>query len=288
MRIGFDIGGTKIEVKAFSDDFTEELFSKRIPVPKNNYSLMLSTLADLTRQAEQTTGEKAGKIGLSIPGGINPDTGKPILVLNYLDLNERPLDKDMEKLLSRPVMIANDADCFVLSETMDGAGKGFPLVWGVILGTGVGSGITAFGKLLRGPNAITGEWGENPFPGTDKDNSFMLSGRAIGRNYETLTGEKATGKQVAIWAENGNIIAEKVLAEYEENLARAMAVVINILDPHAIVLGGGVSKLKRLYSSVPELLKKYVAGGMVKTKILPAKFGDTSGIRGAARLGYEL
>jgi fructokinase len=267
LRIGVDLGGTKIEALAL-DAAGREMFRKRIATPRGDYAGTLAAVAGLVRAAGE------GSVGVGIPGALSRVTGL-VKNANSTWLIGKPLRQDLEKAIGREVRLANDANCFALSEAVDGAGAGAEVVFGVILGTGVGGGIVVRGEVLTGPNAIAGEWGHNPLP-LPEGPDLPLRPCYCGRNgcIETyLSGP-------ALERDGG----DAALDRYEERLARALAGVINILDPDVIVLGGGVSKVDRLYVNVPRLWQRYVFSDRVDTRLLPPKHGDASGVRGAAWL----
>jgi fructokinase len=271
-RIGIDLGGTKIELLAL-DETGAEVLRKRVPTPKAGYEATLHTIAALVREAEAALGA-SGSVGLGIPGSLSRATGL-VKNANSTYLIGKPLKQDLENAIGREVRLANDANCFALSEAVDGAGAGAEVVFGVILGTGVGGGIVVRGEVLTGPNSIAGEWGHNPLPlpeGSDLPLRTCYCGRR-GCIETYLSGP-------ALERDGGDV----ALGRYEERLARALAGVINILDPDVIVLGGGVSKVDRLYRNVPTLWQKYVFSDRVDTCLLPPKHGDASGVRGAAWL----
>ena len=271
-RIGIDLGGTKIELLAL-DETGAEVLRKRVPTPKAGYEATLHTIAALVREAEAALGA-SGSVGLGIPGSLSRATGL-VKNANSTYLIGKPLKQDLENAIGREVRLANDANCVALSEAVDGAGAGAEVVFGVILGTGVGGGIVVRGEVLTGPNSIAGEWGHNPLPlpeGSDLPLRTCYCGRR-GCIETYLSGP-------ALERDGGDV----ALGRYEERLARALAGVINILDPDVIVLGGGVSKVDRLYRNVPTLWQKYVFSDRVDTCLLPPKHGDASGVRGAAWL----
>lgn len=296
VSIGIDLGGTKIEAIAL-DAKGHERARRRIPTPKDGYEAVLAAIADLVRQVEAEAGG-ADSIGIGTPGSPSPRTGL-IRNSNSQWLNGRPVMDDLERLLGRPLRIANDADCFALSEATDGAGAGANIVFGVILGTGVGAGIAVGGKLLQGANGIAGEWGHNPLPWPQDGErpgpdcycgrrgciETWLSGPGLAADHLRVTGEALTPEQIVAAAEAGNAAAEQSLRRYEERLARALAHVINVVDPHVIVLGGGMSKLDRLYANVPALWSRYIFSDVVLTRLVPPRYGDSSGVRGAAWVG---
>jgi fructokinase len=269
VRIGVDLGGTKIEALAL-DDAGRELARQRVPTPQGNYAGTLQAVVDLISRIENQLGEKA-TVGVGTPGAISKLTGR-IKNANSTCLNGQPLKEDLEKALGRAVRLANDANCFALSEAVDGAGKGAEVVFGVILGTGVGAGIVVRGEVLTGPNAIAGEWGHNPLPLPRKED-LPLRDCYCGRKgcIETYLSGPAHQKE-----------ADE--ARYAERLARALAGVINVLDPDVVVLGGGISNIRSLYAQVPELWRQYVFSDSVATRLAAPVHGDSSGVRGAAWL----
>ncbi len=294
MRIGIDLGGTKIELLALGPG-DETLWRKRIGSPRD-YPAVLDAMASLVEEAEAATGRRAS-VGVGMPGALSHATGL-VKNSNSQHLMGRGLDKDLSARLERPVRVANDADCFALSEAIDGAAAGAPIVFGVILGTGVGGGVVVQGRLLDGVNAIAGEWGHNPLPWPEDDErpgpacycgkhgclETFLSGPGLAAAYGRSAGEASSAREVAVRADGGEALAESVLQRYEDRLARGLASVINILDPHVIVLGGGLSNLARLYRNVPRRWGRYVFSDTVATRLVPPRFGDASGVRGAARL----
>jgi fructokinase len=269
------LGGTKIEAIAM-DAHGRELLRKRIPTPQGDYAGTVAAVASLVRQVESEIRGEA-RVGVGMPGAFSTITGL-VKNSNSTCLIGKPLKEDLRAALGREVRMENDANCFALSEASDGAGKGARIVFGVILGTGVGGGIVVDGKAIVGPNAITGEWGHNPLPrasGPDLPLHPCYCGRA-GCIEMYLSGPALE--------RDGGAKDEAAMARYEERLARSLAGVINILDPHVIVLGGGVSNLDRLYESVPRLWKPHVFSDHVATKLAKAVHGDSSGVRGAAWL----
>jgi len=292
MRIGIDLGGTKIEGIVL-DDRGAEHARKRIPTPRDDYEATLEAIVGLVRELEGRTGPEA-RVGIGTPGAISPATGR-LKNANSTWLNGRPLGGDLERRLGRPVRLANDADCFALAEAVDGAGAGAESVFGVILGTGVGGGIVVGGRLVQGPNAIAGEWGHNPLPApTDAERpgpvcycgrrgciETFLCGPALARDHGR---PELAPPDIARAAEVGDPAAQATLARYEDRLARALAAVINLLDPHVIVLGGGLSNISRLYAAVPARWGAHVFSDRVATRLLPPVHGDSAGVRGAACL----
>jgi fructokinase len=292
MRIGIDMGGTKIEIVALADD-SAELLRHRVPTARGDYLGTLKAVADLVNGAENQLGQR-GSIGIGIPGAESPVTGL-IKNANSTWLIGRPLRRDLESLLQREVRLANDANCFALSEATDGAAAGAAVVFGVILGTGVGGGIVAHGKVLGGANAIAGEWGHNRLPGDEPVwpgcycgrkgcVETFLSGPGMQRDHAYTNGEMLDPAEIALRAAHDDAACESTLRRYEIRLARALAQVVNILDPDVIVLGGGLSNLDRLYANVPKLWGAQVFSDQVATRLLKNRHGDASGVRGAAWL----
>jgi fructokinase len=270
VRIGIDLGGTKIELAAL-DGEGQETYRKRVPTPQGDYEETVRVVAGLVLEFESLK-KTSATVGIGIPGAQSRVTGL-IKNANSTCLIGRDLKGDLEKALDREIRLENDANCFALSEATDGAGRGAKVVFGVILGTGVGAGIVVNGEVLVGPNAIAGEWGHNPLPLPRKED-LPLPDCYCGRKgcIEAYLSGPA-------FAKDG-----EDLDRYEERLARALAGVVNILDPDVIVLGGGISNIQRLYASVPVLWKPYVFSDEVVTRLLPPVHGDSSGVRGAAWL----
>ena len=295
MRIGIDLGGTKIEAIAL-DDNGIELFRHRINTPQHDYPATLDAIFELVKELESQT-QQTGSVGLGIPGAISPATSL-VKNANSTWLIGKPLDKDLEVKLGKPVRIANDANCFVMSEATDGAGKDADIVFGVIIGTGTGGGICINRQLVVGSNAIAGEWGHNPLPwpsatetpgpdcycGKQGCIETFLSGTGFARHFHQQNSKQLSAPEIVTLAEQGNEQAEQALQVYEDRMARALASVINIIDPHVIVLGGGMSNIQRLYDNVPKLWGNYVFSDKVHTQLLPNMHGDSSGVRGAAWL----
>jgi fructokinase len=295
MRIGIDLGGTKIEGIALADDGRERL-RRRVPAPRGDYASTLEAVAGLVRDIERESGER-GTVGVGIPGTLSPATGL-VKNANSTWLIGRPLGEDLPRLLGRPVRFANDANCFALSEATDGAAAGAPVVFGVIVGTGCGGGVVVDGRVLTGVNAIAGEWGHNPLPAPREGEApgppcycgrrgcieQFLSGPALARDYQEHGGRGLTGLEIATRAGCGEPLAVAALERYEERMARAIGSIINVLDPDVVVLGGGVSNIDRLYDRVPRLWAPYVFSDRVGTRLVRAKYGDSSGVRGAAWL----
>ena len=295
MRIGIDLGGTKIEGIALAAD-GRVLQRRRISAPRGNYDDSVRAIAGLIANLEQDTDER-GTVGVGIPGAVSPATGL-IKNANSTWLNGKPLAEDLARALDRPVRLANDANCFALSEATDGAGAGANVVFGVIIGTGTGGGVVVHGRVLVGANAIAGEWGHNPLPGRDDDErrgpvcycgrtgciETFLSGPALSRDYAASGGDQVSAIEVAARAAQGEAQAEAAMSRYEERCARAIATIINVLDPDVIVLGGGLSNIERLYANVPARWSPHVFSDRVGTRLVRAMHGDASGVRGAAWL----
>lgn len=311
LRIGIDLGGTKIEGIALEGH--REVARHRVPTPRDDYTATIEAIATLVATLGGPAGRSAS-VGIGIPGALAPDTGL-VKNANSTWLIGRPLRGDLERRLGRPVRIANDANCFAVSEATDGAGADAPVVFGVIVGTGVGAGIVVHGRVLTGPNAVAGEWGHNPLPWAEPDElqgpacycgrtgciETFLSGPALARAYESRTGRREPPSRIADLADAGEAHARAVLDRYEDRMARALAGIINVLDPDVIVLGGGISNMARLYDQVPRRWPPYVFGAAsrtgrtpeavpgpsisrVRTPLVRATHGDSSGVRGAAWL----
>jgi fructokinase len=295
MRIGVDLGGTKIESVAIDDTGTERV-RLRVPTPSHSYDEIIASIVRLLRDTDAHVGQM-GTVGVGIPGAVSPATGL-VKNANTVVLIGRPLDRDLSRALGRPVRVANDANCFALSEASDGAGAGARVVFGVIVGTGTGGGLVVDGKLLTGPHAIAGEWGHNPLPWPRDDErpgppcycgrsgciETFLAGPSLTRDHQQHTGETRDAGDIARRAEAGDAPAVASMTRYEDRMARGLASVINLLDPDVIVLGGGLSNIARLYREVPLRLSQYVFSDTVSTPIVPARHGDSSGVRGAAWL----
>ena len=293
MRIGIDLGGTKIEIVALGDD-GRALLRQRVPTPTDGYEATLEVIVALVRDTEETLAQ-TGSVGIGIPGSPSPTNGR-IRNANSTCLNGRPLREDLEALLLRRIRIANDANCLAVSEAADGAARGAESVFGVILGTGVGGGLVLTGRLIEGHNRIGGEWGHNPMPGEDPTTlpacycgrrgciETYLSGPGMAADHLRVTGQHLSAADIAAHAAAGDPDCGATLDRYEQRLARALGVVINIFDPECIVLGGGVSNIDRLYRSVPELLPAHVFSDVIATRIVRSRHGDSSGVRGAAWL----
>jgi fructokinase len=294
-RLGVDLGGTKIEILAL-DPLGVERFRRRVPTPRGDYAATLRAIAMLVDSAERALGA-SGSVGIGTPGSISRATGL-LRGSNSVCMNGQPVKRDLERVLGRPVRITNDANCFALSEASDGSGRGADVVFGVILGTGVGAGVVVSGRVLDGPNAIAGEWGHNPLPWPRDDErpgdacfcgrrgciETFLSGPSLERDHRRVAGRALTSHEIVEGAAKGDAACAASLARYTERLARALAHVINILDPDAIVLGGGLSNIDALYVDVPKQWGAWVFSDRVDTRILKHVHGDASGVRGAAWL----
>lgn len=295
LRIGIDLGGSKTEAVALDRASGALLARERVATVRGDYPATLTTIRDLVAGLEARLGA-SGSVGIGIPGTISPKTGL-VKNANSTWIIGKPFDQDLARVLGRPVRLANDADCFALSEASDGAGAGAASVFGVILGTGVGGGLVIHGRLLAGPNAIAGEWGHNPLPWPGEDErpghycycgkmgciETFLSGPGLEREH----GEGLDVPGIVAAAEAGDDRAEGVLDRYEDRLARALATVINVVDPEVIVLGGGLGNIARLYRNVPRRWGEYVFSDAVATRLVPPVHGDSSGVRGAAWLWRE-
>lgn len=295
LRIGIDLGGTKIEIIALNENGLE-LARRRIPTPQGDYTATLMAVATLVEETEGHLGQR-GTVGIGIPGAESLATGL-IKNANSTCLIGRPLRRDLQALLQRDIRLANDANCFALSEAIDGSGQIAETIFGVILGTGVGGGIVIRRQVLIGANAIAGEWGHNPLPLPTADEfplpdcycgrrgcvEAYLSGPALAADHHRHTGELLSAVEIDGRASSGDTACEATLQRYEARLGRALASVINILDPDVIVLGGGLSKMQRLYRNLPISCGQHVFSDVFETKFLPPTHGDSSGVRGAAWL----
>lgn len=294
MKIGIDLGGTKTEIAAF-DESGAQVLRHRDPTPSGDYAATLALIARLIGDAERTL-KTTATIGIGTPGALSPVTGL-MRNSNSTCLNQQSFKIDVQNKLGREVRIANDANCFALSEAVDGAATGAASVFGVILGTGVGGGIVIHGTLIDGPNAITGEWGHNPLPWPEDDEhpgascycgqrgciETFLSGPGLARDYALATHASISAEEIVARSAN-ETAAEQALARYENRLARALASIINVLDPEVMVLGGGLSNVDRLYTNIPKLWSKWVFSDTVRTRLVRNQHGDSSGVRGAAWL----
>ena len=290
-RIGIDLGGTKTE-GIVMDDAGNILARERRPTPQaDGYEAILHNIRALVFDLEKKTGQQC-RVGIGTPGAISARTGC-LKNSNTVCLNGKPVKNDLEKILARPIRIANDANCFALSEALDGAGKDNAVVFGVILGTGVGGGIVFHGRLHEGPQHIAGEWGHNTleadgppcYCGKRGCVETFLSGPGLARDYVTHGGNPAHGTlTIVARAAEGDVRAEAAMQRYLDRFGRALSTVINILDPDAVVLGGGMSNIARLYTEGRARVERYVFNDELRTKILPHVHGDSSGVRGAAQL----
>ena len=295
IRLGIDLGGTKIEILGL-DENGLEIFRKRVITPKDNYSGILDHIKELIISAEAEIGQQ-GSIGICTPGAISP-TSRLLRNSNSICLNNQPFKQDLENLLQREIRIANDANCFALSEAIDGSAADAATVFGVIIGTGCGAGIVINKQIIDGPNSIAGEWGHNSLPWPNKNElsdtqcwcgkkgciETFLSGTGLSNDYKQRSGKTLTAQQIVTEASNNDSTAKDALSCYEERLAKSLASVINILDPHKIVLGGGMSNVKQLYTNIPKLWQNYVFSDTVLTELVAPMYGDSSGVRGAAWL----
>jgi predicted NBD/HSP70 family sugar kinase len=294
-RIGIDLGGTKIELAAL-DDAGAIRVRRRVPTPAGDYAATVEAVGALVEAAERELVATC-TVGIATPGALSLATGR-VKNANSTCLNGQPLKQDLEARLVREVRLANDANCFALSEAVDGAAREAHVVFGVIVGTGVGGGVVVDRRALFGANAIAGEWGHNPLPAPGPGDApaprcycgrkgcieTYLSGPALAADHARATGENVPPEQIAARAASGDAACEATLARYEERLARSLASVINVLDPDAIVLGGGLSHVARLYENVPRLWGAHVFSDEVRTRLLAPLHGDSSGVRGAAWL----
>jgi fructokinase len=295
VRIGIDLGGTKVEGVAL-DDTGQVLARQRRPTPRDDYDGTVQALAAIVATLERDTGTR-GTVGIGMPGIISPATGL-VKNANSVWLIGHPLQQDVERAMGRPVRLANDANCFALSEASDGAAAGAAVVFGVIVGTGTGGGVVVNGHVLTGLNAVAGEWGHNPLPWADAKElevapcycgrrgciESFLSGPGLARDHVRATGVSLASEDVVVRAEGGDATCESTLRRYESRMARALASIINVLDPDVIVLGGGLSTLARLYTNVPAQWGAWVFSDRVDTRLVAPLHGDASGVRGAAWL----
>ena len=295
MRIGIDMGGTKIEGIALADN-GEELIRRRIDTPRHDYDGTVNAIAGIVHSLESETKQKC-TVGVGIPGAISPQT-KLVKNANSTWIIGKHFDLDLGNALGREVRLANDANCLAISEAVDGSGAGFKLVFAIILGTGCGGGIAIDQKVHNGFHAIAGEWGHitlgwmypEEYPGIEcycgqrGCLETYISGTGFENEYQLQTGIRKRGREIVEILEQGDDAAERVMEIYENRLARAIATAVNFLDPDVLVLGGGMSNISRIYKTVPGLVQKWTFGGEFTTPIRPAKHGDSSGVRGAAWL----
>lgn len=295
MRIGVDLGGTKIEIIAL-DDAGATLARRRVATPAGDYDATVRAIAGLVAGVETAIGLCA-TVGIATPGAISTRSGL-MKNSNSTALNGRPLDRDIEAALARPIRMENDANCFALSEAVDGAASGATVVFGVIIGTGVGGGVVVERCVITGKNRIAGEWGHNPLPWPRDDErpgaacycgksgcvESFLSGAGLARSYRAAAGVDASAEEIALAAAQGDAAARACLELYRDRLARSLAIVVDILDPDVVVLGGGLSNIGALYDEMPALVARYAFSDGLETRIVPAVHGDSSGVRGAAWL----
>ncbi|MDC0663356.1 ROK family protein [Marinobacter sp. SS21] len=295
--IGVDLGGTKTEVILLDRD-SREYFRLRQPTPPGDYAAGLEVIRSLVGEAESAAGVRGISVGVGIPGTVSRRSGR-VKNANSTCLNGRPLAADLQRTLQRPVTLTNDANCLALSEATDGAGKGYEVVLAVILGTGCGAGVSVRGQLLTGPNGLAGEWGHNPLPWTSQEElarrpcfcgqlgcvETFLSGTGLSLTHRLLWRARHSAQDIVAAAAGGDRAARRTLDHYMPQLARGLASVINVLDPDIIVVGGGLSNAQAIYGELPRLLRDHVFGGECDTPVVPARHGDSSGVRGAAWLG---
>nr|WP_255551275.1 fructokinase [Granulicella sp. dw_53] len=299
MRIGIDLGGTKIEALAIDKD-GKELLRYRVPTPREDYEGTIAAMVGLVQRIEKETGA-VGTVGAGIPGSVSSRTGL-VKNANSTWLNGMPFDRDLSAAMGREVRVANDANCLAVSEATDGAAAGKRVVFAVIVGTGCGGGVALNGQVHAGINGVGGEWGHNPLPWASPEEypgpvcycgkrgclEMWISGTGVARDFLEVTGRAQSGPEIMAACEAGVPDAVAAVERLEDRLARALAHVINILDPDVFVFGGGLSKVERIYREVPKRLSRYVFGGETETPLLQAKFGDSSGVRGAAWLWPNL
>jgi fructokinase len=298
MRLGVDLGGTKIAAVVL-DERGEIVWQRRVPTPREDYNGTLVAIGALVEQAERDLGRRCS-VGLGIPGAVSPATGR-IKNANSTWLNGQRFHEDLERQLGRAVRLTNDANCLAMSESLDGAAANATVVFGIILGTGVGGGVAVRGEILRGANAIAGEWGHNPLPWPDDDErpgrrcycgahgciETFLSGPGLASDYRDRGGAVISAEQIVGRAAAGERLGVETLDAWERRLARSLATVVNLLDPDVIVAGGGLSNIARIYDNVPGLWRKWIFSDTAVTRLVRARHGDTSGVRGAARLWEE-
>jgi fructokinase len=298
-RLGIDLGGTKIAAIVF-DEHDRVVWESRVATPRDDYAATLDAIARLVDDGDRAAGTRCA-VGLGIPGAISPATGL-VKNANSTWLNGRPLDADLVARLGRPVAIANDANCLAVSEAVDGAAAGAHVVFGVILGTGTGGGVAVDGRALIGANAIGGEWGHNPLPWPEDDErpgpacycgkhgciETFLSGPGLAADYGRRGGDRVKSEDVIARAHAGEPRALDTVDAWERRLAKSLATIVNVVDPDVIVIGGGLSRVERVYAHVPALLRPWVFSDAVVTPIVPAAHGDASGVRGAARLNQDI
>lgn len=294
-RLGIDLGGTKTAAVVLTD-VGDVRWERRVATPREDYDATVAMIVSLVDEAERAVGERCS-IGLGIPGTVSPGSGL-VKNANSTWLIGRPLQRDLETRLGRAVRVANDANCLIASEVIDGAAAGAAVAFGVILGTGVGGGLAAWGRIVAGANGIAGEWGHNPIPWPDADEQpgpacycgkracieTFLSGPGLASDYARRSGEAVSSETTVERALAGQPMAVAALQAWERRVAKSLASVINVIDPEVIVIGGGLSRIERLYTSVPRLWGEWVFSDTIVTRLVSARFGDASGVRGAARL----
>ena len=294
MRLGIDLGGTKVEAVILDDDGSI-IWRQRQPTPRHDYDAIIATISGLITAASADTGF-SGPVGMGIPGSLHPETGL-VRGANTQVLNSRDLKADCQVATAREFLIENDANCFALSEAVNGAAEGYDTVFGVIMGTGCGGGFVSNGRVISGANNLAGEWGHTPLPwpieseydghecwcGLTGCLETFISGTAVAADYASRTGVEKKVEDIAA-STSTDLVAESVLQVLEDRIARALAQVISIFDPGAIVLGGGLSNLDRIYETVPRKWNRFVFTNMARTPLLKPKYGDSSGVRGAAWL----
>lgn len=298
MRLGIDLGGTKIEIVAL--DKGREVLRHRVPTPPSAYPDTIAAIHDLVLSAEKNLGRR-GTVGVGIPGAISPKTGL-VKNANSTHLIGHPLDKDLQAALGRPIRVANDANCFTLSEACDGAAAGADVVFGIIVGTGCGGGVSVGGRVLNGAHAITGEWGHNPLPSPRPDEiasapqcycgrvsciEAWISGTGLAADFKRRTGRDLHGHDIAAAADAGDSQARAAMEDFYDRFARSLAGIVNVLDPDAIVIGGGLSNIDGLYSQLPARVESYTFTPEGRSRIVKNLHGDSSGVRGAAWLWSE-
>ena len=296
IKLGIDLGGTKIELIALNTKNNKILYKKRVLTPQNNYQDTLNAIATLILEAESKLNLNC-QVGIGIPGSISPKTGM-VRNANSVWLNGMPLSRDLNKILKKNIVIENDANCFAISEAMDGAGKAYSKVFGVILGTGVGSGIVIDKKVINGANGISGEWGHNPLPWQEENEikkrncwcgkynciEKFISGPAIEKEFEDLFGKKMPLKNIVKNCTKNNSNCNFILNILINRIARCFASIINVLDPDVIIIGGGLSNIEQIYIEVPKIWNQWIFSDKISTKVKKAMYGDSSGVRGAAWL----
>jgi fructokinase len=298
VRLGIDLGGTKIEIVAL--DGSREVLRERVATPQSAYDDTIRAMRDLVVMAEDRLGRR-GTVGVAIPGTISVNTGL-VKNANSTRLIGHPLNRDLTKAIGRPVRVANDANCFALSEASDGAGAGADVVFGVIVGTGCGGGVSVHGRVLNGAHGIAGEWGHNPLPRPTTEEfatapkcycgrsgciEAWISGTGLAADFKRRTDRDLYGPEIAAAAAGGDKEAQGAMEHFYDRFARSLATIVNVLDPDAVVIGGGLSNIDALYNELPRRVEEYAFTPEGPTRILKAKHGDSSGVRGAAWLWSE-